>query len=50
MGMNELRKSLEATNVLSEDYKSHILAIALGAVSESYRRGKADGEGARLDK
>jgi hypothetical protein len=45
--LEDLIKSLNATNVLSADYKQAILAFVFLAVGEAYQEGKKVGEDVR---
>lgn len=40
--INRLIASLDATNVVSEDYKNRIIAMALDIASEAYKAGVSE--------
>lgn len=43
-GLNELQQSLNSTNVISDEYRSFIMAWALAAVNEAHKAGIAEGK------
>lgn len=40
--LDRLEETLNATNVLSDDYKRHVLGLAHLVVSQAYDKGRAD--------
>jgi hypothetical protein len=40
--LDKLEETLNATNVLSDDYRRHVLGLAHLAASQAYDKGRAD--------